>query len=106
MLVVARSKVKTVQPIQRDALPIFPAWIDAQADQIESISTANHKWLAGEIRKLAQIARSLDANDPATFEDRLDAMNFVSDQKLMGSGADEGYAAAVEDMARIEQWGV
>ena len=57
-------------PIRLD----FPAWIAYQAAEHRKIGGERHEWLAGEIAKLAEQARFLDATSPESFDVRTECM--------------------------------
>ena len=80
----------------------FPEWIEHQANVIESVPTLNRHWLAAEIRKLARLARQLEASDPIVFEDRLDVMHYHADQRLAQAEHQRGYDAGFADATREE----
>jgi hypothetical protein len=56
------------------ALP-FAEWVDAQADFYGNLGTPAGRWLAGQIRELADLARLLNAATPDQFDGRLRAMD-------------------------------
>jgi hypothetical protein len=51
----------------------FAVWLDRQAEQYRLLGSERGTWLAQQIDQLARQARILDADSPATFDDRLSA---------------------------------
>jgi hypothetical protein len=57
-----------------NAVLSFAEWIEIQAMTYDRMRTPASVWLAGQIARLAEQARFLDADGPVSFEDRRDAL--------------------------------
>lgn len=60
----------------------LPEWLDHQAARYRSWGTPLAAWFAAKVAEMAATARSLQAGTPADYDDRLEVMEVIRDERI------------------------